>query len=124
MEEPLKKLMPLALDPSLGEAEEQAARLLRIRRQRDAMFKPGLFADPTWDMLLDLLVAEAKGRSVSVNSLCIASAVPRTTALRYIQVLESENLIVRIPDPEDGRRDWIELTPPTSLLLRQLLAKF
>jgi DNA-binding MarR family transcriptional regulator len=98
-----------------------AVALLRIRRKRNAVFGSGLFADPAWDMLLDLFVAEASGRQVSVTSLCIASGVPSTTALRYIEILERDELVIRIPDEDDRRRNWIELAPATSILLEQLL---
>lgn len=55
----------------------QVRDLLRARRLR-ADFLPGdLFADPAWDMLLDLLAAHLDQERVSVSSLCIAAAVPR-----------------------------------------------
>src|SRR3546814_1843272 len=48
-------------------------------------------SDPAWDMLLDLyLAAERNTRPVSISSLCIASAVPATTALRWIKTFRSE----------------------------------
>jgi hypothetical protein len=54
---------------------------LRLRSQH---FVPALFADPAWDILLDLAAARIDGRMVAVSSLCIAAAVPATTALRWI----------------------------------------
>lgn len=59
-------------------------RAIRSRRLRDEFFMPGLFADPAWDMLLDLYAAELEDQPVSVSSLCIAAAVAPTTALRWI----------------------------------------
>jgi DNA-binding MarR family transcriptional regulator len=88
--------------------------LLRARRLRDQYFKPDLFADPAWDMLLDLLLARLEGRLVAVSSLCIAAAVPPTTALRWIKRLNDEGLFVRTADPRDGRRVFIDLAVATA----------
>ncbi|WHO39542.1 winged helix DNA-binding protein [Sphingobium sp. AP49] len=87
----------------------QVRDLLRARRIR-ADFLPGdLFADPAWDMLLDLLAAQLEQERVSVSSLCIAAAVPPTTALRWIGTLTDKGLVVRQADPQDGRRVFIAL---------------
>jgi CheY-like chemotaxis protein len=84
--------------------------LVAARADRDAIFKSDLFADPAWDMLLDLAVAEATGRPISVTSLCIASGVPTTTALRRIEELQEAGLVQRAPDPADRRRIIVGLT--------------
>ena len=39
-----------------------------------------LFADPAWDMLLDLLQAQISHLRVPVSSLCIAAAVPASSS--------------------------------------------
>ncbi|MDB5685382.1 MAG: MarR family transcriptional regulator [Sphingomonas bacterium] len=84
--------------------------LIRIRRLREQFFPADLFADPAWDMLLDLAAARLEGRAVAVSSLCIASAVPPTTALRWIKTLTDGNLLARVADSNDGRRVFIELS--------------
>ena len=84
--------------------------MIRARRLRDDLFGAGLFADPAWDILLDLSAAKIEGRSVAVSSLCIAAAVPATTALRWIKQLTEAGLLRRVADPVDGRRVFIELT--------------
>jgi hypothetical protein len=43
---------------------------------RARYFKRELFKDPAWDILLDLYVARADGRGISVSSACIASGAP------------------------------------------------
>lgn len=80
------------------------------RRRRDALFAPELFADPAWDMLLELYALHLEQKRVSVSSLCIAAYVPPTTALRWVAKLEEERLATRAEDPMDGRRTWIELS--------------
>lgn len=84
--------------------------MIRARRLREELFGSGLFADPAWDILLDLSAARIEGRSVAVSSLCIAAAVPATTALRWIKQLTEAGLLRRVADPDDGRRVFIELT--------------
>src|SRR3546814_600594 len=84
--------------------------MLRLRRLRDRFFPGDLFADPAWDMLLDLMAAHLSGQRVSVSSLCIAAAVPATTALRWIRALTDHGLFLRQADPSDGRRVFIALS--------------
>jgi DNA-binding MarR family transcriptional regulator len=85
-------------------------RMLRERRMREQFFAAELFADPAWDMLLDLYAAQLEGHPVAVSSLCIAAAVPATTALRWIKTMTDTGLLERQADPRDGRRIFIGLT--------------
>jgi FixJ family two-component response regulator/DNA-binding MarR family transcriptional regulator len=91
-------------------SRERLLQLIQSRRVKAAFFSGKLFAEPIWDMLLELLECRLRDRRVSVSSLCIASAIPATTALRRIEELEKEGLVVRVPDPKDGRRQFLELT--------------
>lgn len=91
--------------------------LLRARRMRGDFLASDLFADPAWDMLLDLLAARLEHERVSVSSLCIASAVPPTTALRWLRTLTDRGLVVRQADPHDGRRVFIALSDEASAAL-------
>lgn len=84
---------------------------IRARRMRAQYFDAELFADPAWDMLLDLYASALERRQVSVSSLCIAAAVPPTTALRWISTLNEAGLFERNADPSDRRRAYIALSP-------------
>lgn len=84
--------------------------LVAARVDRDTIFKSNLFSDPAWEMLLDLAVAEASGRAISVTSLCLASGAPTTTALRRIDDLQEAGLVERFPDASDRRRIIVRLT--------------
>lgn len=88
---------------------------------RERYFDEGLFADPAWDMMLDLFASELAGCRVSVSSLCVAAAVPATTALRWINALVEKGLFVRRNDPLDARRAFIELSPEASAALARYL---
>ncbi|AKH42341.1 hypothetical protein FHS61_000111 [Altererythrobacter atlanticus] len=84
--------------------------IIRHRQLRAKFFDGDLFADPAWDILLDLTAARAEHARVSVTSLCIASGVPPTTALRWIGQMTSAGLLKRVEDPADRRRAFIALT--------------
>jgi hypothetical protein len=84
--------------------------VIRQRRLRDELFDAELFADPAWDMMLDLYAAKLERHRVAVSSLCIAAAVPATTALRWIKSLSDQGLFERHDDPHDGRRIFVALS--------------
>jgi DNA-binding MarR family transcriptional regulator len=95
----------------MGEVDAATIRReIRERRLRDHYFRGSLFADPAWDMLLELMAARLENEKVAVSSLCIAAAVPATTALRWIKALIDQDLFIRVADPQDGRRVFIELS--------------
>ena len=85
-------------------------RIIRQRQLRARFFDGELFGDPAWDMLLDLTAARAEHTRVSVTSLCIASGVPPTTALRWIGQLTESGLFQRVEDEADRRRAFVTLT--------------
>lgn len=109
--------------PSVHDAAQDGARqcrdapnanvvrsIIKARAVRREFFGAQLFADPAWDMLLELYALTCEGRRVSISKLSLASGVPGTTALRWIEKLEAECLVVRTDDPLDARRVWITLS--------------
>jgi hypothetical protein len=99
-----------------------ARRLMSERRERENTFGADFFADPAWDMILDLFIAHEEKRKISVSSLCIAAAVPPTTALRWIKSLTEKGIFVRSDDPDDGRRGWIALSPEMHSRMQALIS--
>ncbi|KZY90667.1 MULTISPECIES: hypothetical protein [unclassified Erythrobacter] len=89
-------------------------RIIKARQARMRHFDADLFADPAWDILLDLAAARAERQQVSVTSLCIAAGVPATTALRWIGQMVDADLLVRVSDPHDRRRAYIALSDHTA----------
>ena len=96
--------------------------LIKFRRLRDSFFDAELFADPAWDILLDLMAAGLEGRNVSVSSLCIAAAVPPTTALRWITAMTESGMLLRQQDPADARRVFIILSDEVTAKLNAYFA--
>lgn len=95
-------------------AERQIRRIIRTRAARAKFFDPALFADPAWDILLDLYRAELAQQRVCVSSCCVASNVPPTTALRQIATLCDRGLIEKRADPLDARRIFLSLSRQAS----------
>ena len=93
-----------------GRRAARARETYRQRRLRAAFMPADLFAEPAWDMLLDLYAAYYEGKEVSVSSLCIAANVPSTTALRSIETMTEQGCLVRRRDPNDGRRIFLALS--------------
>ncbi|GLK46436.1 MULTISPECIES: response regulator [Novosphingobium] len=81
--------------------------LLRKESKRREIGGGELFGDPTWAMLLDLLLAKIEARRVSVSSACIASGAPMSTALRLVRRLVDEDVLCRLPDEQDKRRHFL-----------------
>ncbi len=103
-EQLVRNMRPPLPDPRL------VRKIIQQRQLRARFFDGDLFADPAWDMLLDLTAARVEHVRVSVTSLCIASGVPPTTALRWISQMTDSGLLERIEDETDRRRAFIQLT--------------
>ncbi len=102
-------------------SERHLLLIARNRSRRAKFFKSDLFADPAWDMLLDLYRARLANQPVSVTSVCLASGVAMTTALRWLKTLEGEGLVVRSQDPGDCRRVFVELTDKAAASMRSYI---
>jgi DNA-binding transcriptional ArsR family regulator len=105
---------------------EYADGIRRLRVRRNEVLGLNIFRDPAWDMLLDLLVAHDKKKDVSVGSVCVASGVPPTTALRHVEILERAGVVDRRGDLRDQRRMLLSLkdniVPPLTDLVSRLQA--
>jgi DNA-binding MarR family transcriptional regulator len=86
-------------------------RIISARACRRQFFNADLFADPAWDILLELYALHCEQRRISVSKLCLAASVPSTTALRWLDKLQADGTITRKADPLDARRIWVSLSP-------------
>jgi DNA-binding MarR family transcriptional regulator len=120
---PVRKLEAIGATDVPQLSADTVRSVIRARRLRARYFREDLFADPAWDMLLDLLQAEIAQLRVPVSSLCIAASVPATTALRWLKTMVSQGIFVRRADPHDGRRVFVELAPEASQALRRYFAE-
>lgn len=111
-------------DPSEPVSPVLVRRLIRLRRDRERHFPAEIFADPAWDMLLDLTAARMEGLDVPVSSLCIAAAVPTTTALRWIRTLTEAGLLERRTDADDARRSFVTLSDTAHAAMQAWIRRF
>lgn len=116
---------------SLSRIERNAANLAVMarvistqRNRRRDYISHDLLGEPAWDMLLDLFVQYAGGARVSTTSLCIASQVPTSTALRYIGLLEETGYVSRSPSDADRRVTFVSLTELGVISMGNYLEKY
>jgi DNA repair protein RadC len=95
-----------------GPAALENARAVRERRKfRSALIgSPELFGEPSWEMLIEVFIQEAEGVKIAVNTLCRSSTATPSTALRIFNKLCEARLLVKVSDPNDGRRHFVQLT--------------
>ncbi len=98
------------------------ARRLIAMKDRIAGLYPVKVTDPVYDALFHLYIAEEEGRPMSVSAVAPMIRVPSTTWLRWVALMEEAGLVVRRPDPTDGRRSWIALTRECKARLDELIA--
>ncbi len=97
--------------PVCAQALAAAAKdMVSQRKLRRALFGPVPFADPSWDIMLDVTLCELEQRPVAVSSVCVAANVPNSTALRWVGDLVNMGILRRWADPNDGRRNFLGLT--------------
>lgn len=85
----------------------RAEMIFRERQRRNRFFNRSMFAEPAWDMLLAIYIMQ--GHRVNVATLVSMVGVPQTTGLRWLQYLEKERFVRRVPDPDDRRQVSVHL---------------
>jgi DNA-binding MarR family transcriptional regulator len=91
-----------------------ARRLKAARLARSNFFHSDLFAEPAWDMMLALYIAEGEGFRLKVSDLCYEGSVPTTTALRWLDRLLELQMARKRRSPTDGRVHFVEIHPDTT----------
>jgi hypothetical protein len=119
----MQPLVSPAAEPEHQISATYIREVIKLRRLRERYFDAELFADPAWDILLDLFAARFEGVAVSVSSLCIAASVPATTALRWISAMTTNGILLRRHDPNDARRVFIELSGEMMLQMTAYFAE-
>jgi DNA-binding MarR family transcriptional regulator len=80
------------------------------RKRRADYFKPVIFGEPAWDMLLALYITDFAGGQQSIGKLVNWIGAPQTTALRWINYLEKEHMVSRGTHPRDRRTVIVDIT--------------
>lgn len=103
-------------EQGLGQCEQR----IMERRSIGRHLGFNIFANPAWDMILDLYRSLLSGHEVSISSLALASNVPPTTARRSIAAMVKADLALYQPDPSDRRRIYVKITPTGVQALRRV----
>ncbi len=96
-----------------------AKALLASRRRRPFIFDGLEFAEPVWEIILEVYIASAEGRSFKVVKLCNASGGSVTSALRIIGELQSKDYLARVSDARDARSSVIIMLPSLEQAVNQ-----
>jgi len=92
------------------EAAEVVSRVIRARRARTGIFRPGLFSDPAWDILLVLFLAKTREQTITVAELADAVCTTTSTAFRWMDALARDGLLWRNPDSKKTGKDRVALS--------------
>lgn len=84
---------------------QRARDIFRLRRSRVQRFGRAMFGEPAWDMLLAVYIGERQGSSPTIAQLTGFTDAPPKVALRWLDHLIGENLVML-----DGPRDVPERT--------------
>ena len=85
----------------------------QIRFSRDLRrktFDPNLFGEPAWDILLSLYIIDGDRRRLNARELSKHANLASTTALRWLDYLEEQELIARKTSKFDRRVIYVELS--------------
>ena len=108
-------------------ADTQALRLaetiLEMRTVRDVVFGAEWFADPAWDMLLEVYVAQNQGKSTQLQAMCSAARVPRSTGDRVANRLVAASLLRKEADPARKGGVRLRLNDAAEKKIERLLSR-
>lgn len=94
----------------LGSMEEIALLKIAINAASNRHVVARDMAEGAWLILIEAAVYHMQEQPLFVTSACIASGAPISSAVRYINDLEENGYLRRMPDPADGRRTSIVIT--------------
>lgn len=97
---------PTAL--SRSELLLRAEAVFRERERRLRFFKPAMFGEPAWDIILAIYILD--GRDLSASRILRMVHVPQSTGLRWMQYLEKERFVTRSDDDLDRRAIRVRLS--------------
>ena len=100
---------------------EMCHRLIACRKIVGDRLGYGMCPSPILDMLLELFVTTHARRPVYSWSLCMFAHVPISTALRKMETMEQEGMVIREKTGRDRRRIQVCLTPEGRAAVEGLL---
>jgi DNA-binding MarR family transcriptional regulator len=64
---------------------------------------------PVWHILIEIYIAQAEAKPVSITDVGLLVNMPQSTTLRFLAILTDHHLVERTADPCDRRRIWVTL---------------
>lgn len=99
-------------------------RLIRLRQARLATFPRMEFGEPTWDILLHLMLAYFRNESVYTGNLAPYTRIDDATLHATLERLESAGHIACERDPTDPRHILVHLTDQSAQRLARMFQLF
>jgi DNA-binding MarR family transcriptional regulator len=93
-----------------AERFEKVQSTLKRRARRFEYLRTELLNDPAWDILLELYAFDLLQHQTTLHELTERIKVPSTTSIRWVKMLEAENLIARTIDHSDAGAVLVALT--------------
>ena len=118
---PLDKLRALLpTKPKAQLTEDHMLSLICARRGREALFGSHLFADPAWDIILELYAARLGNRQMSVSGLARAVGFPQSVIQRWVAALLDAGVVC----PNNSETAGVELTQEAASKMGQLAERW
>lgn len=111
-------LLPGEPDGPDAVTEDHVLSILAARRGREASFGRELFADPAWDMLLELYAAKLGQRRMTLLDISRSIDIPQSTIVRWVAALGARGLVA---SSTEAGRDWVDLSEEGIAAMRRLL---
>lgn len=115
--------VPFVTTSEEADAFRTARWLYAMRERRASVLGVSIFAEPAWDLLLDLYISRATGRRLSVTAACIGARTATATAIRYVGLLAEAGILDRTPDDRDSRRSFVALSDRGWIRMTRLLIR-
>lgn len=84
--------------------------MIALSRWRERIFPREMLSDHCWRMILELYKLACRERSVSLTSIALVSGLPMATAVRRIHAMRDLGLVTFMPDMNDKRRTFVNLS--------------
>lgn len=97
-------------DANRFDSHQRARQEFRFLQKRNSILGSDLFSDPAWDILLLLYSSLPERDFLIVREFSTMAAIPVTTALRWVAILENRGLVARRVDQNDRRAVNVSIT--------------
>ena len=96
--------------------------MVELEKLRHSFFPSAIFGEPAWNILLMLYVAPSRADR-TVRRLGENSGAPLSTAIRWLDYLEAEGLVMQDSSTHDPQQKEVHLTDKAYNRLRSFLSE-